>query len=171
LRKHIGKKVKFILPVTQVSLLINEQANFSLAKEDGEDPNVTLTISADVLNAYIAGGKDAAAQHVKVSGDVDLAQTMSKLASQLRWEFEEDLSKLVGDALAHRIVQSAKKGRSFGESAIKDLGASVLEYLVHEKPTLVKAEELVRYKEDLRRLRDDVDRIEKRIERLLEKSS
>ena len=115
LRKHIGKKVKFILPVTQVSLLINEQANFSLAKEDGEDPNVTLTISADVLNAYIGGGKDAAAQHVKVSGDVDLAQTMSKLASQLRWEFEEDLSKLVGDTLAHRLVQSAKKGRSFGE--------------------------------------------------------
>lgn len=171
MRKHIGKKVKFILPITQVSLLINVQAEFSLAKEDDEDPNVTLTISADVLNAYIAGGKDAAAQHVKVSGDVDLAQAMSKLASQLRWEFEEDLSKLVGDALAHRIVQSAKKGRSFGESAIKDFGASVLEYLVHEKPTLVKADELVRYKEDLRRLRDDVDRIEKRIERLLEKSS
>lgn len=171
MRKHIGKRIKFVLPITEVSLLINEQANFSLIKEHDVDPNVTLTITTDVLNAYIAGGKDAAAQHVKVSGDVDLAHAMSKLASQLRWEFEEDLSKLVGDTLAHRIVQSAKKGRSFGESAIKDVGASVLEYLVHEKPTLVKSEELSRYKDDLRRLRDDVDRIEKRIERLLEKSS
>ncbi len=169
LRKHIGKTIQIKLPITQISLVIDEQAKFSLSKDEVKDANVTLTIGSDVLNAYIAGGKDVAAQHVKVSGDVDLAHAMSKLAGQLRWEVEEDLSKLVGDAWAHRIVESAKKTRRYGQSAVKDLGGSVLEYLIHEKPTLVQKDELDTYKNNLRQLRDDVERIEKRIERLMEK--
>ena len=53
----------------------------------------------------------------------------------------------------------------------KDFRESVVEYFVHERPTLVMAKELSQYKEDVRRLRDDVDRIEKRFERLLERSA
>ena len=95
---------------------------------------------------------------------------MGKLASQLRWDVEEDLSKLVGDAMAHRMVESGKKVKNLSQAAVKDLRDSVIEYLVHERPTLVVNQELDQYKEDVRRLRDDVDRVEKRVERLLEKS-
>jgi ubiquinone biosynthesis protein UbiJ len=107
---------------------------------------------------------------VKVSGDVDLAQAVSTLAGQLRWEAEEDLSKLVGDPMAHRIMQAAQQSKQYGQNVLQDVGTSVLEYLIHEKPTLVKREELVRHKDEIRRLRDDVERIEKRIERLLERT-
>jgi ubiquinone biosynthesis protein UbiJ len=156
--------------MTEVSLMIDKTSRFSLIQNPLVEPNVKLTIGSDVLSAFVAGGQDAAAQHVKVSGDVDLAHAMSKLAGQLRWEFEEDLSKLVGDAMAHRIVQAAKKANTYGQAAVKDVGGSIFEYLVHEKPTLVQQEELTHYKNNLRQLRDDVERIEKRIERLLEKT-
>jgi ubiquinone biosynthesis protein UbiJ len=169
LRKHIGKTVRLVLPITEVTLMIDENGRFSLVQNPLAEANVTLTIGSDVLNAFVAGGKDTAAQHVKVSGDVDLAHTMSKLVGQLRWEFEEDLSKLVGDAMAHRIVQVAKKANTYGQAAVKDIGGSVFEYLVHEQPTLVQRDELINYKNNLRQLRDDVERIEKRIERLMEK--
>ena len=86
-----------------MSLVVTDQGHFVLADQSPSEPNVTLTIGTDVFNAYIAGGKDAAVKHVKVSGDVDLAQVVSTLAGQLRWEAEEDLSKLVGDPMAHRI--------------------------------------------------------------------
>lgn len=170
LQKQKGKTIKLVLPVTDLTLDITDQATFALSQAKIDEPNVTLVIGTEVFNAYMAGGKEAAIRHIKVSGDVDLAQTVSTLASQLRWEVEEDLSKLVGDAMAHRIVQSFKKSQHFGQEVAQDLGASVLEYLVHEKPTLVKKDELVRHKEEIRRLRDDVDRIEKRIERLMEGS-
>jgi ubiquinone biosynthesis protein UbiJ len=75
----------------------------------------------------------------------------------------------VGDAMAHRIVQVAKKANTYGQAAVKDIGGSVFEYLVHEQPTLVQRDELINYKNNLRQLRDDVERIEKRIERLMEK--
>jgi ubiquinone biosynthesis protein UbiJ len=156
--------------MTEVSLMIDENSRFSLIQNPIAEPNVKLTIGSDVFSAFVAGGQDAAAQHVKVSGDVDLAHAMSKLAGQLRWEFEEDLSKLVGDAMAHRIVQAAKKANTYGQAAVKDVGGSIFEYLVHEKPTLVQRDELTHYKNNLRQLRDDVERIEKRIERLLEKT-
>lgn len=156
--------------MTEVSLMIDENSRFLLVQNPVVEPNVKLTIGSDALSAFVAGGQDAAAQHVKVSGDVDLAHAMSKLAGQLRWEFEEDLSKLVGDAMAHRIVQVAKKANTYSQAAVKDVGGSIFEYLVHEKPTLVQQEELTHYKNNLRQLRDDVERIEKRIERLLEKT-
>ena len=171
LRKHIGKTIQIVFPVKKISLVINERANFSLAQSSlSADPNVTLTIGTEVFSAYMAGGKDLAAQHVKVSGDVDLAHVMSKLAGQLRWDIEEDLSKLVGDAWAHRIVGSGKKIKNISKSVAHDLSENFVEYLVHERPTLVLSEELHQYKESVRRLRDDVDRVEKRIERLLERS-
>jgi ubiquinone biosynthesis accessory factor UbiJ len=171
LRKHIGKTIQVILPINKTTLVINENAFFSLADASfSGDANVTLTIGSEFFKAYMAGGKDMAAQHVKVSGDVDLAHMMGKLASQLRWDVEEDLSKLVGDAMAHRMVESGKKVKDLSQAAVKDLRDSMVEYLVHERPTLVVNQELNQYKEDVRRLRDDVDRIEKRIERLLEKS-
>ena len=171
LQKQKNKTIKLVLPVVEMSLVINDQGLFALADQSPIEPNVTLTIGPDVFNAYIAGGKDAAVKHVKVSGDVDLAQAVSTLAGQLRWEAEEDLSKLVGDPMAHRIMQAAKQSKQFGQNVLQDVGSSVLEYLIHEKPTLVKREELVRHKDEIRRLRDDVERIEKRIERLLERTS
>lgn len=156
----------------QATLMINDQACFSLADASfSGEANVTLTIGPEFFKSYVASGKDLAAQHVKVSGDVDLAHAMGKLASQLRWDVEEDLSKFVGDAMAHRIVKSGKKIKDASKVAAQDFRESILEYLVHERPTLVMSKDLIQYKDDVRRLRDDVDRIEKRLERLLEKSA
>ncbi len=172
LRKHIGKTIQLVLPMKSATLVINDQSHFSLVDPSfSGEANVTLTIGSEFFRAYVAGGKEVASQHVKVSGDVDLAHAMGKLASQLRWDVEEDLSKFFGDAIAHRIIESGKKIKDASKAASKDLRESVLEYLVHERPTLVVGEEFNQYKEDVRRLRDDVDRIEKRFERLLEKST
>jgi ubiquinone biosynthesis protein UbiJ len=171
LRQHIGKTIKVVLPITEIVLLVNPQATFSATQlTENEEANVTLIIGTEVFKAYISGGKDLAASQVKISGDVDLAQAISLLSNQLRWEAEEDLSRWVGDAWAHRIVEGAKKTHQFGKVATKDLAESVLEYFVHEQPTLVLVEELTIFKDDVRRLRDDIERIEKRIERLLERS-
>jgi len=169
LLKHTGKTIQVVLPLKKISLVINEHACFSLAEAVPAEANVTLTIGADFFKSFISDGKDIAAQHVKVSGDVDLAHAMGKLAGQLRWDVEEDLSKYVGDAMAHRLMESGKKIGNVGKSAAADLRDSMVEYFVHERPTLVMSEELSQYKDDVRRLRDDVDRMEKRVERLLEK--
>lgn len=171
LSKHKGKLIRVDLPMTSVRLQIADEGSFVLAQDTSMPDNVTLTVGPEVFNAYLVGGKDAATSHVKVAGDVDLAQAMAKLASQLRWEVEEDLSKWVGDAMAHRIVTTFKQGQTYAKSVADDVKQSVLDYLVYEKPTLILNQDFDRFKDEIRTLRDDVERMEKRVARLMEKTT
>jgi ubiquinone biosynthesis protein UbiJ len=45
---------------------------------------------------------------VQIAGDVQLAADVSWLAEHLRWDIEEDLSRVLGDAPAHGLVQAAQ---------------------------------------------------------------
>lgn len=42
---------------------------------------------------------------VRIEGDVQLAADVSWLVDHLRWDIEEDLSRIVGDVAAHRLGQ------------------------------------------------------------------
>lgn len=46
---------------------------------------------------------------MRVEGDVMLAGDINWLVDHVRWDAEEDLSRIVGDAAAHHIVSSAKR--------------------------------------------------------------
>ena len=57
------------------------------------------------LQAALAGK----APPVKIEGDVQLAAEIGWLADNLRWDVEEDLSRLIGDAPAHTLVSAARQ--------------------------------------------------------------
>jgi ubiquinone biosynthesis protein UbiJ len=46
---------------------------------------------------------------VKIEGDVQLAAELGWLAENLRWDAEEDLSRLIGDAPAHAVADVGRK--------------------------------------------------------------
>ena len=46
---------------------------------------------------------------MKIEGDVQLAAEMGWLAENLRWDAEEDLSRLIGDAPAHAIAEAGRR--------------------------------------------------------------
>jgi ubiquinone biosynthesis protein UbiJ len=46
---------------------------------------------------------------VKIEGDVQLAAELGWLAENLRWDFEEDLSRVVGDIPAHAMADAARQ--------------------------------------------------------------
>jgi ubiquinone biosynthesis protein UbiJ len=45
---------------------------------------------------------------VRVAGDVQLAAEINWLGDHVRWDVEEDLSRIVGDAPAHLLMQAAR---------------------------------------------------------------
>lgn len=71
--------------------------------------DLVLTMPADaplqMARAALGGGRPS----VKIEGDVQLAAEVGWLAENVRWDVEEDLSRLVGDASAHTLVQGARK--------------------------------------------------------------
>lgn len=55
---------------------------------------------------------------VDIQGDVQLAAEVAWLVDNVRWDLEEDLARLVGDALAHTLVGGARSVASALKSFI-----------------------------------------------------
>jgi len=71
---------------SDLSLVITEESPLAIAQE------------------LMQGGKPA----VRIEGDVQLAAEVSWLIDHVRWDLEEDLARLMGDAPAHTLVQAAR---------------------------------------------------------------
>lgn len=75
----------------------------------GRAPDLLLAVAAEspavVLQSVVAGKPPP----VKIEGDVQLAAELGWLADNLRWDAEEDLSRLIGDAPAHTLANAARQ--------------------------------------------------------------
>jgi ubiquinone biosynthesis accessory factor UbiJ len=67
--------------------------------------SVTETSPVDVLAALARGDKP----RVRIEGDVQLAAEVNWLIDNVRWDAEEDLARLVGDAPAHTLAQLGRQ--------------------------------------------------------------
>jgi ubiquinone biosynthesis protein UbiJ len=170
--KHAGKTVLLELPLGKMFFEINP-AGFLAAVKEGDHPSLTLEISAKALTDLMGSPgnlREQAFKAVKITGDADLAQLIGRLAGQLRWEYEEDLARLVGDAPATLAVRGGKKFISATRSAASDLLDNVVEYVSEERKVLLNQRDFMVRKTELNNLRDSVDRLEKRIQLLEQKA-
>jgi len=87
------------------------------APEAKPELSVTLTQSSPLALAQsvLAGHKPG----VDIQGDVQLAAEVAWLVDNVRWDVEEDLSRVVGDATAHTLARFARSAaqavKSFAE--------------------------------------------------------
>jgi ubiquinone biosynthesis protein UbiJ len=131
----------------------------------GADPALTVTLKPDALLG-LARGPEHFLRAIDVAGDARLAASVMALARDLRWDAEEDLSKLVGDVAAHRLASALRGFAAWQSDAAHRLAESVADYAVDEKRVLVARPELERFALGVAELRDAVERLEKRLQRL-----
>jgi len=179
LAKHAGKAIALEMPFGRFAVQINNNglldavrhSDPSAQNPDGEVLSpvrtaLVLTISSQALATLLTSSgpiRENAFKSVTIAGDADLAQLLGRLAGQLRWEYEEDLSKLIGDAPAHFAVAQGKKIVSAGKVASRDLLENAVEYLSEEKKVLLNQRDFAMHKNQLMELRDSVERLDKRI--------
>jgi ubiquinone biosynthesis protein UbiJ len=132
--------------------------------------DVTIRASASAASAFLQGGQAAAMKHVKIDGDAEFASTIARLAEHLRWEPEEDLAQLIGDAPAHQFAEHARATLAQARRSGQSLLESVAEYFLDENPQLVRHGSLDQMRSELVSLRDALARLEKRVERLDQKA-
>ena len=172
LTRHAGKTILLQLPLGNLCFEIKSDGLLASLKEI-EDPSLTLEVSAKALGDLAGSSgslREQAFKAVKITGDADLAQLLGRLAGQLRWEYEEDLARLVGDAPANFAVRQGKKFVSATRSAATDLLDNVVEYVSEEKKVLLNKRDFMVRKSELSELRESVDRMEKRIQFLEQKA-
>ena len=132
----------------------------SAARDAAAD--VVLQVSPLALLALAAGDEQARNQ-VTLSGEAALAAALQAVLQDLSWEVEEDLSHVVGDVAARRVVQGGRSWIAWQRRVAGNLARALGEYLTEEQPLLTERTDAQRWMREVQALRDDLERLEKRI--------
>ena len=100
LARQKGSRIVVQWQIFFLGLEITPAGLFNLVVRSGV-PDLTLAITADsaaaIAQMLLRGDKPP----VRIVGDVQLAAEVNWLVDHVRWDIEEDLARIVGDAPAH----------------------------------------------------------------------
>ncbi|MCK9283968.1 MAG: hypothetical protein M0P39_06760 [Rhodocyclaceae bacterium] len=163
LRGFAGRRARLSLPPLSLDFSIDTAGLLAAAANDGA-ADVTIDLPADTPLRLLRGGSGEAMKGARIAGAADLADTLGFVLRNLRWDAEEDLSKVVGDIAAHRLVRGAEAFAGWQKDAAARLAENLAEYLSEESRLLVPRGELDAFAGDLQQLRERLERLE-RLER------
>ena len=106
---------------------------------------------------------------VKIEGDTQLAQRFGDFLSGLDIDWEEQLSRITGDVIAHEVGNLARNISGWGKKQSQIIDQNLQEYLQEELLLLPGQLEIKPFLDGVDQLRDDTERLEARIARLLKK--
>lgn len=164
LQPFAGKSVQFKIASLSTSLVILEDGGLAIAGETNT-PDATVTMSLSLALRLMA--KDEAAKRlISIEGDTHLAAELAKVFTNMRWDYEDDLSKLVGDIPANKLgILSRNTAKSVKETSI-NLVEMLSEYWQEEKPMIAKKRHVEAFITQVDTLRADVDRLDKKLAKL-----
>ena len=131
----------------------------------GGAPGLTLQAGPGALLA-LARGEEEFLRAVEVKGNARLVHEIASLARHLRWDVEEELSRVFGDVAAHRIAGAARSFAQWQLDAARRVTGAAADFLAEEARILVRREEQAGHASAVAALRDALARLEKRVERL-----
>ena len=165
LMPHSGRTARLDLsPAATLAFSISSDGHLAQWVSD-EEPEVVLRLAVADLPRLLSEGVEGAMGKVRIEGNAEFADALGFVFRHLRWDVEEDLSRLIGDIAAHRLVDTGRKLSEQGRRTLSGAGGTLAEYLVEEQPLLVGRHALPAFAAELAELRDAVGRLEKRIDR------
>ncbi len=164
LAEHAGQVAVFELFPLRVAVAVGPDGTLRAAPE-GAAPSVTIRLTQATVLQILAEGEEAW-RKANVQGDTEFAAAISRVAANLRWDVEEDLSRVFGDIAAHRMAEVGRSAAAWPKQAASSLAGNVAEFLTEEKHLLVTPLRAAEFVRDVDEMRDAVERLDKRIERL-----
>lgn len=119
-----------------------------------------LGLSEDAAPVLFSG-------EVKIAGDSRLGHQFKRLLSEVNIDWEEQLSKYLGDVLAHQLGNAARSCTAWFNRSKQSLALDLGEYLQEESRMLVSRAELDRFVNRVDQLREAADRLDARIHKLI----
>lgn len=107
-------------------------------------------------------------ERIEITGNAGVAQKFQKILTEVDIDWEEQLSKYIGDIAAFRIGQGLRKTRQWVNENLQSVALSGREYLQEEAHHLPTKPEFEVFKQDVTNLRHDVERIEALIRQQLD---
>ncbi len=155
-------------PNRTIYLLINGN-RISVVKTFDAEPDATIIGSPAAL-FRLGVHRDSAplffAGEVEIRGDTRLGRQFKSLLAEMEIDWEEHLSRFVGDIAAHRIAGLFNGLRKWSNTAADNFADDVGEYLQEESRDVVSGAEMGIFYQQVDKLRDDTERLKARIDRL-----
>jgi ubiquinone biosynthesis protein UbiJ len=164
LAPFVGKHATVIVKPFSMTIAIDQEMHLSRAVFERQADLVIEVPRADL--ATLALSPERAPSLVNVSGDTEFAEALAMLARHLRPDLEEQLAKVFGDVLAVRLTAGLNAFVRAVRDSHRRVAENLAEYLLEERPQLVRPGAVEDLSAAVRILRDDLARLEKRIERL-----
>ena len=95
-----------------------------------------------------------------------MAEELLDIGKNLHWDVEQDLSRFMGDILAHRLVQTGDSLVQWHTETLRNLSQTLSEYWLEEQPLLAKPAYVRKFVADVNTLHIDVEKLGERIEKL-----
>ena len=158
-----GRTFELRAPPFRLAFTVGADGRFQPGA-DGLTPDAFAIIGpGDVVGAL---ARQARAGPLDVQGDAAFAAAVAGVLSELHWDAEEDLSRIVGDVAAHRLVGAGHAFFEWQRRAALNVAEAATEYITQERPILVSRAAVDQFNDDVDVLRDAVERLEKRVARL-----
>jgi len=164
-----GQGVWIEIATISIKLLIDENGLCRLpsANTDSAELSVDLHIILTPGLLIRLAARDASVwDQITVTGNTSLAAVLRTIARDIRWEVEEDLSRVFGDIVAHRMTRSAHTLGRWVEEGTDQLLRSGSEYVTEEALVVASAYDIENFCANVDKLRDQLARLEKRTEAL-----
>jgi ubiquinone biosynthesis protein UbiJ len=168
LQSFAGKTARFRLPLfIDLALTVKASGEVSIAASNARDDAI-LTVDPGLLPRLLARDEDAF-RGILISGDSAFADEILHIGRHLSWDLEEDLSGIMGDILAHRVVLAGQSLAHWHTETIRNLLQMSTEYLTEERPLLAKPVYMCEFVHEVDALQEAASNLEKRVSALMKR--
>lgn len=161
LQPFAGRHARFDIPPLQLAFSVTS-AGLLEPIPDEATPDVVILLPANAPLLLIQG-LDKLMAVARVDGNADFATELSFVLRNLHWDVEEDISRVVGDIAARRLVQGTSQLAAWHRQGSDRLAANLAEYLAHENPLLLSRAEFDRFRTDIDEFTNELSRMETRM--------
>lgn len=154
-----GKPLKVVLTPLNNSITLKVESDQLRFAGNDEPAAITLTGSLQDFLQAAANRGELAAGSLQVQGDVGAAQRWQQFFSDLQPDWEEELSKYLGDIAGPQLANLLRAVTTWLKQALSQLQQTSVEYLQEESRLLVAPAELQAFLAEVDRLRDDAERL------------
>lgn len=161
LQPFAGRTAKFVVAPLEFSFTISATGEVA-PSSPGAAADTTFRLSPGLALRILSG--DRSADHeVAVEGDAELAQAIRFVVRNARWDLEEDLARIFGDAIAHRIAGGAQALLRLQSRAVHSVGRNLSDYLTEERGMIASRRDIEAFVRDVDALREEADRLAQRV--------
>ena len=167
-----GRALAVRLDDTGIGLRIGAEAGkLRVTAKAEEDTDAIITGGLLSLQRLLGSDPETAIRDgsVKISGDAEIAAGFRELIRFAQPDLEEELSRLVGDAIAHQLSRMARELGGWGQRARHSLARSTAEYFQEESRDLAAPAEVQEFCQQVDELSNAVARAEARLNQLRER--